>query len=68
MSPLRRGDEDRQFINEGPVIEKILKHLQLWQTEHPCKPPPETLYEEMIDYQTFDDGWCDYREPSITLN
>jgi hypothetical protein len=56
------------FINEAPVIEKILKHLQLWRTEHPGKPPPDNLFEEMIDYQPFDDGWGNYEEPSITLN
>ncbi|WP_303720831.1 transposase [Malonomonas rubra] len=56
------------FIKDTPVIEKILKHLQLWRTEHPGKPPPDELYEEMIEYQPFDDGWSDYEEPSITLN
>lgn len=56
------------FINDASVIEKILKHLRLWQAEHPGNPPPETLYEEMIEYLPFDDGWDDYEEPSITLN
>ena len=37
------------FIKEAPVIEKILKHLQSWQTEHPGKPPPDNIYKEMID-------------------
>ncbi|WP_321532196.1 hypothetical protein [uncultured Desulfuromonas sp.] len=56
------------FINEAPVIEKILKHLHLWRADHPGKPPPDNLYENMIDYQPFDGGWGDYEEPSITLN
>jgi len=56
------------FINDEPVIEKILKHLQLWHTEHPGKPPPETIYEGIADYQPYDDGWGDYQEPSITIN
>ncbi len=30
--------------------------------------PPETIYEDMVDYQPFDDGWSDYEEPSITLH
>ena len=37
------------FINEAPVIRKMLEHLQLWKTEHPGKPPPESLYKDMID-------------------
>lgn len=44
------------------------EHLQLRQTEHPGKPPPESLYKDMVDYLPFDDGWGDYEEPSITLN
>ena len=56
------------FINEASVIRKILEHLQLWKAEHPGKPPPESLYRDMIDYLPFDDGWGDYEEPSITLN
>ncbi len=51
------------FIDDAPVIEKILKHLRLWQAEHPGKPPPDT-----IEYLPFDDGWSDYEEPSITIN
>ena len=50
------------------VIEKILKHLHLWRADHPGQPPPDGLYEEMIDDQPFDDGWDDYEEPSIALN
>ena len=56
------------FINEAPVIEKILKRLYLWRAEPPGQPPPDGLYEEMIDDQPFDDGWGDYEEPSIALN
>ncbi|MCK4621734.1 MAG: hypothetical protein KAT62_05905 [Desulfuromonadales bacterium] len=56
------------FINDAPVIEKILKQLRLRHTEHPGKPPPESIYEDMVDYQPFDDGWSNYDEPSITIN
>lgn len=56
------------FINDAAVIEKILKHLQLWKAEHPGKPPPESIYEDMIEYLPFDDGWIDYEEPSIKIN
>jgi hypothetical protein len=56
------------FIKDAPGIEKILKHLKLWQAEHPGKPPPDNIDEDMIDYQPFDGGWGDYEEPSITLN
>ncbi len=56
------------FINDAPVIEKILKHLRLWQIEHPGKPPPEKGYEEMIEYQLIDGGWGSFEEPSIALN
>jgi hypothetical protein len=55
------------FINEAPVIEKILKHLRLWQIERPGKPPPQERCEEIIEYQPFDDGWGDYEEPNITV-
>jgi len=34
----------------APVIEKILKHLKLWQVEHPGKPPPESNLGDMIKY------------------
>ncbi|MCK4621969.1 MAG: hypothetical protein KAT62_07100 [Desulfuromonadales bacterium] len=56
------------FINDAPIIEKILKYLRLWHMEHPGKPPPETIYEDMVDYLPFDDSWSDYDEPSITIN
>ncbi len=56
------------FINDALIFKETLKHLRLWQVEHPGKPPPDNLFEEMIEYQPFDDGWDDYEEPSITLN
>jgi len=56
------------FINDAPIIEKFLKHLQLWHTENPVKSPPETICEDIIVYQPYDDGWGDYQEPSITIN
>jgi len=31
-------------------------------------PPPDSIYEEMIEYLPFDDGWGDFEEPSNTLN
>ncbi|MBN1142116.1 MAG: hypothetical protein JXB25_10055 [Deltaproteobacteria bacterium] len=56
------------FIIEAPVIEKILRHLGLWITENPARPPPEIVREDETDSQPFDDGWPGYEEPSITLN
>lgn len=56
------------FINEAPVIEKILRHLGLWDNKKPGRPPPEIIREDETDAQPFDDGWPGYEEPSITLN
>jgi hypothetical protein len=38
------------FIKDAPAIEKILKHLKLWRAENPGKPPPEDIYEDMVEY------------------
>lgn len=54
------------FINEAPVINKILKHLFLWNTEHLGKSLSETTYEEMIECLPLDTDWSDYEEPGIT--
>ena len=56
------------FIIEVPVIEKILRHLGLWDIEKPGRPLPEIVREDETASQPFDDGWPSYEEPSITLN
>ena len=39
------------FIEEEPVIEKILRHCKLWQ-EEPARPPPQNVMAESIVYET----------------
>jgi hypothetical protein len=47
------------FIEETVVIEKILRHCELWKEPAPRPPPPQTLDPPKIsgpvlDYQFFD--------------
>jgi hypothetical protein len=69
------------FINERPVIRKILEHLNLWeiQQEQPRPPPSRagpqlpvwkrrSLRENPRQQELFDDGWPGYEEPYITYN
>ena len=48
------------FIEEAPVIEKILRHCELWK-DPPVRPPPEAkpppvlqVEEPKLDYGFFD--------------
>ncbi len=36
------------FISEGPIIQKILKHLDLWDDESARDPPPKTNTPEIV--------------------
>lgn len=36
------------FIEDEPVIEKILRHCKLWK-EEPARPPPENVLVESTD-------------------
>lgn len=47
-----------RLITETPIIEKILKNLQLWQTAHPGKPLPNRFQIPVseISAQTHETG------------
>ena len=52
------------FINERPVIRKILEYLNLW-IEEPKQRPPE---EKLKSHDLFDDSWPGFEEPYITYD
>ncbi len=64
------------FINERPVIRKILAHLKLWDRPQQQRPPSragpkppvkqEGLCQDSFQYEHFDDGWPGYEEPYVT--
>ncbi len=70
------------FINERPVIKKILEHLKLWEKQRQRPPPragpnpPVKPCQERYQYEHFDDaqcklsddGWPGYEEPYITYD
>jgi len=58
------------FIHEAEVIEKILRHLNLWESGKPARrnrPPPRIPppYISSVHYEPVDDGWPVYEEPHI---
>jgi hypothetical protein len=57
------------LINDPKVIERILRHLGLWE-QHP--PPPERKTKAPADgpvvKEDFDDGWPGYEEPVIVYH
>jgi len=69
------------FINERPVIRKILEHLNLWVEQPKQRPPPpragpgppglsqQRPPDEQLDlHNLFDDGWPGFEEPYITYD
>ncbi len=66
------------FINERPVIKKILEHLKLWEEPRRQRPPPRDepkppMKQKIVchtgfQYELFDDGWPGYEEPYITYD
>ncbi len=69
------------FINEHPVIRKILVHLDLWVEEPKQRPPPvregpghsdrrqqRPPDERLGSHDLFDDGWPGFEEPYITYD
>ena len=57
------GSEMRiiSFITENKVIRKILEYLGLWEERAPV------LVKERR-YESYDDGWPEYEEPSISVH
>ncbi|MEA2115983.1 MAG: hypothetical protein U9P36_11470 [Thermodesulfobacteriota bacterium] len=61
------------FINERPVIRKILEHLNLWEAQQWQRPPPALTGQQVPVWkiqqqELFDDGWPGYEEPYITYD
>jgi len=68
------------FINERPVIRKILEHLNLWDVQQRQRPPPsragpklpvwkrQPLPGQPQQQELFDDGWPGFEEPYITYD
>ena len=55
------------FINERQVIEKILRHLGLWEEERAAAPAGRAPPEKNFVYEPIEDGWPGYEEPSIAV-
>jgi hypothetical protein len=55
------------LIQDPDVNRQILKHLDLWQQDagFRCKKPKPD--HGPVASEEFDDGWCGYEEPEITL-
>ncbi len=45
------------FITEGPIIQKIIKHLGLWEKETARDPPQRTDAQEIMWIPIEDAGW-----------
>ena len=68
------------FLNERPVIRKILEYLNLWDEQQWQRLPPsragpklpvwkrQPLPGEPQQQELFDDGWPGYEEPYITYD
>jgi len=69
------------FINEKPVIRKILEHLNLWDVQQEQQRPPPSragpqfpvwkrlpLPGDPQQQELFDDGWPGFEEPYITYD
>jgi hypothetical protein len=68
------------FINERPVIRKILEHLNLWDEQQRQRSPPSRAGLQLPAWkrqpfpgqpqqqELFDDGWPGYEEPYITYD
>lgn len=58
------------FIDEAVVIEKILRHLKLWEKPEPrVRPPPGIRLPDTaaVVYEPCDDGWPEYEESVIEV-
>lgn len=55
------------FINEPQMIEKILRHLDLWKEEQTAKRASRAPPERRVIYEPLDDGWPEYEEPHISV-
>jgi hypothetical protein len=55
------------FINERRVIEKILRHLDLWEEERTVEQAGRAPPERRLRYEPFDDDWPGYEEPYIAV-
>jgi len=53
------------FITEGPIINKILKHLGLWEEEIARAPPSKTNAPEIVWIPIEDAGWAVPDQPDI---
>ena len=43
------------LIDDDKVIEKILRHLKIWEDPEPARAPPEIEYQEIIAEPIYDD-------------
>jgi len=48
VSQVQGSDEDFGFIEDEQVIEKILRHLALWEVK--ARPPPKTVAPPLNTY------------------
>jgi hypothetical protein len=58
------------FIDEAVVIEKILRHLKLWEKPEPrVRPPPEIRLPDMatVVYEPCDDGCPEYEQSFVEV-
>jgi hypothetical protein len=63
------------LIEEPAVVERILKHLELWRDPEPRRgdqrgTTPCDAAEAPLEfcYEPVDDGWPGYEEPTYTLH
>ena len=52
------------FITQGPIIHKILRHLELWE-ETARDPPPNLKAPEIVWIPVEDSGWAVPDQPDI---
>jgi len=57
------------FIYKRAVIKKILAHLHMYLKSKKQQAPPAPFPEVPIRvYESYDDGWPGYEEPSVDVN
>jgi hypothetical protein len=67
MPSMRRGDEDRRVYQKKDVVEKNLRHCDLWQGQEP-HPPPKATHNQLIPSATVERSILDFNFTSTRLS
>lgn len=72
MSACVRCGAEIKIIDDPAVIRLILKHVGLWRermcSESGTAPIEESELDADVVYESVDDGWPGYKEPTVTCH